>query len=400
MRILSNDYEVNIPGELQPLVGGATRFARDFATFLKDEGHEWVGIMRGGTAPEPQILLRADAPQHRLYDVRMRSIGAKKLAQYDSLATVAAAYEPEQAVLAAFIRDQAPDVVFLNGLVPFFWLLARAARDAGVPVVLQHAGIFAQELAAYASLHDPTYAARAREMECATSEAAAGNIFLNEHSHRMFAHWYPDAVLSGVQYIPLPHAGWAFAPAPKPRTHTARRIGVVARWDRIKNHEAVCRLAARIRHTHPDWEVCAVTSIPDTSARAAFKAAYREHITVLPPMDREALRAFYASLDMLLLPSHFETAGGVVAEALACGTPALVSPHVGWVDAYRACDMHEWIVDFSDTRAALQIIETQLARTTWPELACLRTTIMRDHDPKTVYTRYLDSFRVVSEKDA
>ena len=43
----------------------------------------------------------------------------------------------------------------------------------------------------------------------------------------------------------------------------------------------------------------------------------------------EALAKAYASMDLLVFPSHTDTFGNVVLEALASGVPAIVTPHGG-----------------------------------------------------------------------
>ena len=43
----------------------------------------------------------------------------------------------------------------------------------------------------------------------------------------------------------------------------------------------------------------------------------------------EELAKAYASMDLLVFPSHTDTFGNVVLEALASGVPAIVTPHGG-----------------------------------------------------------------------
>jgi glycosyltransferase involved in cell wall biosynthesis len=50
------------------------------------------------------------------------------------------------------------------------------------------------------------------------------------------------------------------------------------------------------------------------------------NLRILPPMDRGALAAVYRAADLLVLPSVGEGFPVVVQEAMACGTPAVVTP--------------------------------------------------------------------------
>lgn len=55
----------------------------------------------------------------------------------------------------------------------------------------------------------------------------------------------------------------------------------------------------------------------------------RERVRLLGPLPQEAVAAEMRSADCLVLPSRNDSFGMVVAEALACGVPAIVSDQVG-----------------------------------------------------------------------
>ncbi len=69
--------------------------------------------------------------------------------------------------------------------------------------------------------------------------------------------------------------------------------------------------------------------------------------TFLGKLRGEALVDLYRSSDALLLPSLEDSFGMVVAEALACGTPALVSDRTGASDLIRE-DVNGWVVPAGD----------------------------------------------------
>jgi glycosyltransferase involved in cell wall biosynthesis len=54
-----------------------------------------------------------------------------------------------------------------------------------------------------------------------------------------------------------------------------------------------------------------------------------KHATFTGVLGGEALAAAYADMDLLVFPSHTDTFGNVVLEALACGVPAIVTPDGG-----------------------------------------------------------------------
>jgi len=69
-------------------------------------------------------------------------------------------------------------------------------------------------------------------------------------------------------------------------------------------------------------------------------------------VPHEGLAEIYSGADLLVLPSRFDGFGLVVSEALACGTPVLVSDRVGAADLVRE-GVNGWIVA-ADSEEALR----------------------------------------------
>lgn len=67
--------------------------------------------------------------------------------------------------------------------------------------------------------------------------------------------------------------------------------------------------------------------------------------TYYPGVSQTALYQMLAKADCLLLPSRFDSFGMVVAEALACGTPAIVSTQTGAKAMIEQFPKAGWIVD-------------------------------------------------------
>jgi glycosyltransferase involved in cell wall biosynthesis len=90
------------------------------------------------------------------------------------------------------------------------------------------------------------------------------------------------------------------------------------------------------------WELTLVGRV-DAALRERF-APYEGRVRLLPPQTKAALRRLYSEHDLFVLPSVADSFGFVALEAMACGTPALVSdhcgapvPHPGW--RVRAMDV-------------------------------------------------------------
>jgi glycosyltransferase involved in cell wall biosynthesis len=107
----------------------------------------------------------------------------------------------------------------------------------------------------------------------------------------------------------------------------------------------------------------------------------RPQIESLGYLDEENLAAAYRQADCLVLPSRFDSFGRVVVEALASGTPVIVSEHVGakevvtdgrngWIvpaeDVNSLADRMQWCVTHRDAVADMQAAAVAAAqRYTW-----------------------------------
>jgi glycosyltransferase involved in cell wall biosynthesis len=88
---------------------------------------------------------------------------------------------------------------------------------------------------------------------------------------------------------------------------------------------------------------------PGGDALTALGAADRR-VTRLGPLDQEGVAAELRGADCLVLPSRHDSFGMVVPEALASGTPAIVSSMVGAKDLI-AEDVTGWVVPLDDVAA-------------------------------------------------
>jgi len=391
MRILTNDYLSNLPGSAIATKGGPPLFARNFSDIVVGNGHEWIGIVTSSSAPlEGYEEVAVDA-KRRFFTIQVPR-EQRDFLRDASVARIAPAdFEKDISRIGSIIAAARPDLLFLNGFSLDAWTYAAAAFRAKLPVVIQHAGILTKEFEMYRDWFSPAAYAFAKEAEGDVAERAAANIFLNEFSRDAFVRLVEPESLANPVVIPLPQAAWPREAVKTPQG-TERTLGIVARWDRIKNHEAVLALAEELQRRALPWRIRSVTAIPETQSQAGLKRKYRSLIDVVPPMDRDDLRAFYASLDALILPSHFDVSPTVVMEGVALGKPTLISPHVGWVSEYEACGMGRWIADFSDPSEVIARLEEQFARSAWPEVDAFASYVAEHHDAAAVYGQYLSVF--------
>jgi glycosyltransferase involved in cell wall biosynthesis len=99
-----------------------------------------------------------------------------------------------------------------------------------------------------------------------------------------------------------------------------------------KGHEVLLRALAMI----PDRGVacvCVGSLDRDPGFVAGLRPRLTDRVSLVGPLTGRALADRYANADLLVLPSHGETYGMVVTEALARGTPVLVSDVDGLPEA-------------------------------------------------------------------
>jgi glycosyltransferase involved in cell wall biosynthesis len=112
---------------------------------------------------------------------------------------------------------------------------------------------------------------------------------------------------------------------------------------------------------------------------------------VRPAMNTPQLRAFYRAVDLIVVPSHFETFSNVAAEAILLGTSVLVSEQVGFADILKAAGLKRMVIpSFEDpTLVAAAIKKIAKAKLTAKE----RTAVARLIDPQRVHDRLLRVLR-------
>jgi len=71
----------------------------------------------------------------------------------------------------------------------------------------------------------------------------------------------------------------------------------------------------------------------------------------------DALAVAYANMDLLVFPSHTDTFGNVVLEALASGVPAIVTPDNGPVHIVRDWDTGRVVEDVGFANAVIDVLD-------------------------------------------
>lgn len=291
-----------------------------------------------------------------------------------------------------------PDIVFLNGYALTNWMIMYVAHSRKVSVVIQHAGIWRKEVQRVKEGFSPAIRKIFYDLERDTARWCKMHIFLNTYSKEVFMNAYQKSVQNKIPsiVIPLP-ISIAATPKKKEMIKNEIFIGVVARWDSIKNHTAIFRLASS-SFLPSNWNVNVVTHIPKPSN---FSTKYVKVINIHEPMSPELLTNFYASTNVTLLLSHFDVSPTVVAESFAAGTPVIISNKVGWQDEYKACGLENYIVNSEVAgKTLIKVIQKVLSEKSKnsDKYKKFSQYISKEHSPKKIFDEYSSLFISISNK--
>lgn len=397
MKILSNGYYANFPkNKKSVLSGGTSNFDKIFSKEITDLNHEFVSVFQDDSITN-KIKSKFEGSINNInwwsfsipqeYFVSTLTKSRKKVDAEYVLKDVISLYEN-------ILKKEKPDIVLLNGFHSIVWCLFKAAKNLSIPVVMQHAGISKFEFDNYAKYYSKRGLEAMKEMEVDASLNSNVNIFLNETSKNIFLENVVKTPDESNVIISLPLI--INIEKQKIKREIKKddivKIGLVARWDIIKNHNAYMLLAEKAAEYKLPWKFYAVTKIPQTKIKINFKKKYKKYIEIIPPMLKDELNDFYREMDIMILPSHFETASFVVIEASLVGTSTVISEGVGHSGIFKKFGADEFIVDFSNTEKALKEVQ-KLIKKSYPNK--LMDEFKKIHNPKKVIQEYLEVFNKI-----
>lgn len=302
-------------------------------------------------------------------------------------------------LVVRWFQENEVNLVFLNGFSLMNWVFLKAAHIAGLPIVSQHAGVWKKEIFISGQ---GAFSAQTRkafyDMERDLFRFSTHHIFLNNFTKKVFSDCYNcvDIINKKSSVVPLPID---FKNNQKRLSQKGVQIGMVARWDKIKNPSAFLRLAES-KYKPEDWDFHSVVKISPTNTNP-FVKKYKEFIKIHEPMDHNSLAKFYKGLDLLILPSHFETFGGVAAESFLSDTPVIVSKNAGFSEILKKFQLYEHIIDPSISgKKMVKTIEQILKNKdrNKKKYDLLIQYLKKEHNPEKVFSAYSTIFTKVANK--
>ncbi len=261
------------------------------------------------------------------------------------------------------LRQESPDVVLLNGTYSTPWILAQAAKELGIPLVLRYAGVLQKEVS-----HKNFFVKkRLLFYEKWIASSATSIIFPSRICQKIVEKEILGQSVNCSVVISNP-----VVPAKKLVRRKIGRftISAIGRWTPIKNFQAFVALHRELLSEGWQHRAVMVTSYWDENFDIP------ETIEKKKQMSQEDLFKFYRSVDLLIVPSHFETFCNVAAEALICGTSVLVSKNVGFSEILIKAGLKRMVIDSFDNpkkvaEAVKRIAKTKLTQKEVKKIALL-----------------------------
>ena len=270
----------------------------------------------GPTGRGEQSVSEALAARARVDVVRRSAMTPRALA--DAWSTAAA--------VAELARERGTGVVHVHGVwTPLNMSACIRARSLGVPYVISPHGMLMPAAMRRSSLkkRSALWASVRRNLESAalvhvSSAAESASVMaVAPMARTCIIPWgvdVPDVSLGGRSI-----AG-------------RRRAAYIGRIISLKGVDDLVAAWAAVR---PDgWELQFVGPDPEGHAgrlaRAIDAERLRDSVSIHPPLGRDDVQQLIQELDLLVLPSHSENFGMVVAEALSAGVPAITTTATPW----------------------------------------------------------------------
>lgn len=402
IRVVFNDAHANLPNNNIIPQGGVSIFAQRMSDYFKKNHREveLVSLLFSHNQESKDIYIRKTSGIRDFYElVYPREILLNSYKQKFTKKEYNKFIEIFVSKVSILLKEVKPDLIFLNGFSLSNWIIMQAAHHSGVPSCIQHAGLWKKELITSGSSFSPSVKKIFSSYEKETFKKTTHQIFLNDFSRDELFEIHNVSkkdFLKKTSVIPLP------IEIDKPKkvsldTPKVFQIGVVARWDRIKNHAAVYRLAKYIKDNNLNCKINVVTKW-DPFYKTDFKNKYQNMVNIIPPMSPKELKDFYRDQNIVLIPSRFDVSPTVLMEALLLGKPVVISNKVGWVSDYKKSGIYDLVFNYTDSGEKIfkKIEKLVSSRDKYlSRFSLLQNKIINEHCNEKVFNKYYELFKII-----
>lgn len=252
-------------------------------------------------------------------------------------------YRPVILEIKKLMQATNPDIVLINGTSYFPWLISLAATECSIPIVLRYHGVSTKETSHLSPRVSKLFSA----MEKSFFRRVKTFIFPSNLCRDVVEKeiYQQKVAKAHIIYNPVQ------IPKPRKRKSVGRKIAAVSRDSWVKNLDAFFKLHEILNEQSWRHETTLISELKDPK-RLPKTIKFRE------PLRYDKLCQFYASQDLIIVPSHFETFGNVPMEAICMGTPVLVNKNMGCAEVLISAGFKSMIAGFSDLdEVALKVKE-------------------------------------------
>lgn len=399
IRILFNDSHVSMPNTKRVAQGGPARFSQLFTHYFLQSGKFHLTSLFFSHHESDNVIHRkiTSRKNHDFFEIlysaqKINSTYQENYSKKEYLKYL----EPWAREVKFVLKQVQPNIIFLNDYGLTNYILFSVARELGIPVCIQHAGIWKKEImigsgSAFSSQMKKLFSSFEKEV----SKHTTHHIFLNHFSKEVFLKIHnlheKDLFASSIVPLPvsLPKKEYPFSKEMKKQNNVILS-GTVARWDAIKNHSALLRLGEYVQKNKMPLAISVVTQ-RFNGVVSKFREQYVRLIEIINPMSSLELLKFYRTRSFTILPSLFDVSPTVLMESISQGVPVIISSQTGWITEYKKFKLEKLIIDPSDSGAKIYktILDLEKNYEEYSrKFVKLQQEILKKHNPEKVFQQY------------
>jgi phosphatidylinositol alpha-mannosyltransferase len=296
-----------------PHLGGVTEHVHNLAKILNQTGHRAIVI----TANMPGSLSGDGLPDGEPEPEFVRRVGTSRIIySAGSFARVTIGRGLRRQLRSIFSREQIDLVHVHGGLNPVLGLVApQAADDLGVPVVATFHSWFRRS-ALCRLFRRPLQ----RRLDCHAAAIAVSQPVIEAHARYFHADW--EIIPNGVDTD-------FFSPALSPAARRGSELLFLGRLDPRNGLDTVLAAMPAVLASCPDVHLTIAGDGPLRPVYEHIGRSAARHITFVGRVNGNR-PMYYSRADLYLCPTTKASFGVTLLEAMACGTPQVVSDITGF----------------------------------------------------------------------
>lgn len=268
------------------------------------------------------------------------------------------AFENIISIYQKAIREEKPDVVLINGTYFMPWCLLLAAERENVPSVVHYHGVLSKEVKNWKKRERKIFLDMERTFDKKNMfYIFPSKITKNVVEEEVFCH-----KIKNCSILPNPVSEHFFTDKNKRKN---KNIGIVSRWTGIKNIKFYKKFA---EYNHKNGSKFSINIITDLNEKHKEYKKLSKIVKFHKPKSNKKLASFYRNMGVVISPSHFETYGNVAKEALASGTPAMVSSNMGVSETFNSLGLNDWVINFKSVKSVYNKIEIVMGESVHKEV--------------------------------